>query len=438
MPSTKTKRKRKRKLKKERLIILGVLAALFIGLVGFGTHKAVAYFNNHRLAKEEMEMRAEKYNETTLASLAGRVDSAFVMNRLEPLSTEISDYFFNNQLSDLKDRILAYISDHNLDPAKISWAVQDLTTNAYIESDNARTNFVAASTYKLPLAMLWYEKLANGEANMDDTYLFTEDMKEVEDLEDPQQPIHLKYQVGDRIPLKEILECALQYSDNIAGHMLFEYYGGWSAYRQAITKYSDAVQDQDFLKSNVFNVDYMMDLLYHLYHTQGTYDEAKYWLELAIPNWYFNSNYPYGYLQKIGNNGPVRNSAGFIEGDFPFSLAVYTNLGIEDGDQALADIGQICYEYFQERYYSGFYENYPVYDKYEVMNRTYTEPLTNWVRTTPSPHQEDQSLPFDYDTAVNKAIIENEKLRKKQEEEEQKKKEEEERKKQEEEAKKDQ
>ena len=358
-----------------RLVILVACLVCLLTGIGYGGYQGCEYI--HRKLGHRKAVQLEDGTEipfVKLETLRDEIQDVLCIKNLKHLRTDIQTYMFNNQLNDLKDQIGSYLKEHNVDESKIAWAVQDLSTGAYTESDNANENFTAASTYKLPLAMLWYEKVQEGSASMTDTFSLTERMLEKEDNENPDQPIGRKYRLGDRIPLSELLEGAALYSDNIAGHILFENLGGYSAYKVAALKYSDTLQAKEFTGTdNVLNPHYTMNLMNYLYNHPGTFDDLKYWLYAAFPYSFLNHNAPYGYVQKVGNIEEVRNAVGLMPGEFPYSVSVYSCIDSKEGEAIIGDIGTICYNYFQNKYNSGFYDSSSTEEKQEKSNMNVQE-----------------------------------------------------------------
>ncbi|MCF0258929.1 MAG: serine hydrolase [Erysipelotrichaceae bacterium] len=356
MPVKKTNLKRK--VNYTRLAILGGAAVLVIGCVVFAAVKGTSGFGSAKKNDDIILDTGETVKREDITALRKKIDEVIGLKNLAKLKTDISTFLFNNQLSGLQDEINSYMAANNIDTSKVAYAIQDLSTGAYLKSDNAAVNSLAASTYKLPLCMIWYERIANGQASPDQEFVFTEAMLEKEDEENPTQPIALKYKVGDKIKLSTLLEAAALYSDNIAGHILFENLGGYSAFKHMITKYSSTQQGKDFFSDNNLNPDYTMDLVRTLYETTGTYDDLKFWLANAVKNLYLNGNNAYGYVQKIGNIQEVRNVIGYAPTEFPFSVSIYSQIGDKEGEKMIADIGEICWNYFQNKYDEGFYEAY--------------------------------------------------------------------------------
>ena len=98
----------------------------------------------HREKKEITTQNIEKV--TSLKDLKSQVQDILSIKSLSHLKADIHTFLYNNQLSDLQDQIQQYFTDNNIDQSKVAYAIQDLTTDAYLESDNARENLPAAST----------------------------------------------------------------------------------------------------------------------------------------------------------------------------------------------------------------------------------------------------------------------------------------------------
>lgn len=386
------RRRRKYKYDPMRLSIV-IVAVLAIACSGIGLGYTLLRGKSperESIAKVSSASSASSKKDDHAASLSVFKDEK-QMTKLVALKENVDLVFQDNSLKDLKEQINAYLSEHGYDPAKVSWSVQDFVTGEVIESSNAKQNFTAASTYKLPLAVYYYEEIAAGRINPNDTLVYTEEMREKEDDENLNQPIHRKFKVGDKIQIDELLEAALLYSDNIAGHMLYENIGGYDKFKHIVAKYSDQPQTQEFFSesSNVVNADYMMRLLNHIYTTPGTFNDLKYWLQMTGINTFLNRNVPGTYIQKIGNLDEVRNAVGIYNGNPPFSLSIYSCISKTGGMDLLADLGQLCLTYFQNRYYSGFYDNYDM-TLFQQLNNEMSSPL-DVIALRPGPNG--QTLP---------------------------------------------
>lgn len=239
----------------------------------------------------------------------------------------------------LDERIQAYLTANGISSASVQYSIEDLTTHERFTKD-AQMNVTVASVYKLPLAMLYYEKIAEGEVSEQTLYTYEASHYE------QGGPISLRYSVGDQIELGELLEALIIESDHTAGHILYENLGGWPAFKQAITKYSDTPQSDEFFSyDNVLNADYVGDVLGYLYAHEEEYAQLIDDLKEAMPGEYLESVIQPETAQKYGLYDVYRNVAGIVYGEHPYSIAIFSSLG-ESGSRVIGEINAICYEYF--------------------------------------------------------------------------------------------
>ena len=243
-------------------------------------------------------------------------------------------------LSILDAQIQQYIEETEIDPQMISYAIEDLESNQQIQSKNAKTNFIAGSVYKLPLSLLWYDKINNGEvdggAGLQYSSSCTEKGGELEN----------DYEMGDYIPVSTVLAYTLIYSDNVGGHILFENYGGWYQYKKDAAKYSKHKQNDEFFSlDNYLNADYMRDVMKHIYNHQDQYKDAIEYLRIASPDDYLNHNVQVDMIQKVGWYSSNVNACGLSLNGHPYVLCVFTqynNYGLE----IQGALNEICYNFF--------------------------------------------------------------------------------------------
>ncbi len=239
----------------------------------------------------------------------------------------------------LDDRISDYLAENGFSASSVQYCIEDLTSHRRYEKD-AQMNVTAASIYKLPLAMVYYEKIAAGE--LSEATCFTYEASHYEQG----GSIPLRYQVGDQIPLRELLTALILESDNTAGHILFENLGGWTAYKQVISKYSDTPQEAIFFSlNNVTNAAYTADVLAYLYAHEQSFSQLLSDLKQASPGEYLRYVIDEETAQKYGLLGDYRNAAGIVYGEHPYSVAIFTSLG-ESGSRVIGEINAICYAYF--------------------------------------------------------------------------------------------
>lgn len=299
--------------------------------------------------------------------------------------------------ADLKNLIDNYLTTNGIDTSQVGIYITDLTsTGTY--TLNPDQYFIAASTYKLPLAMYYYEKINSGEISKDQvlSYSMTVDGdSQNADIAstldgsspDPTQPTPpAATPVTDPTPvttpdqpapaadtpaptpeataapepqvvvynatIEEALHSMVLYSDNTAAEALFTNLGGWQAFKQDILPYSDSVTDANsdryYSYDNVFTPTFMNDVLYYLYTHKDAFPTLLSDMLASQPDDYLNKNIGDLMDQKYGDYGGALNAIGLSSTGKPYTIAVYT-YGFENGTQIIGDINELCYKYFNQQ-----------------------------------------------------------------------------------------
>ena len=158
--------------------------------------------------------------------------------------------------------------------------------------------------------------------------------------------ISSNYTIGSQIPLSELLDAAIVYSDNDAGHILFENLGGWKEYKEAMTKYTSSISDNYYSEDNVSTANTMNDVITYLYAHKDEYQELIDNMKKSEPGEYLDRDIQQGMPQKYGMYDYALNSVGFVECETPYSIVVLTSLG-DKGADVMAKINSIAYEHFK-------------------------------------------------------------------------------------------
>lgn len=245
------------------------------------------------------------------------------------------------QLNELEEKIDEYIEEENLDKDKITYYITDLVTEESI-SLHPNEDRTAGSIYKLPLAMLWYELINDGEYKLSDKLTFTS-----EDYEEGGGVIASNYSIGSKIPIEELLEEMIVHSDNTAAHMLFDELGGYSKFKSKADKYSDKEMDNEFYSrsENVVTARYMNDVLNYLYNHSQEYTTLIKDMKKSQKKGYLNATVQTHAAQKYGAYMQASNAVGFVDAKEPYSIVVLTSYS-DLGEGYIGDINAICYKYF--------------------------------------------------------------------------------------------
>lgn len=298
--------------KKNKIIIISLLSALLIVLCVF----AVEMKNTEKKAYQGMSEIGEDQN------------------------TEVENKDNSQYIDmDLAKDIEAYFQENGIDHEKVAYCITDLEHNIKY-SMNEKDEFIAASIYKLPLAMLYYDKVNDGEYTLDSTFTYSGYMHEDAGV------VSSNYGIGSQIPLSDLLDDLIEYSDNDAGHILYENLGGWKEYKEAMTKYTDFISENYYTEDNVSTANTMNDVVTYLYEHKEDYKDLIENMEKAEPGEYLDRDIQLSMPQKYGMYDSALNSVGFVECNIPYSIVVLTDLGNKGAD-VMANINRIAYEHFK-------------------------------------------------------------------------------------------
>ena len=298
--------------KKNKIIIISLLSALLIVLCVF----AVEMKNTEKKAYQGMSEIGEDQN------------------------TEVENKDNSQYIDmDLAKDIETYFQENGIDHEKVAYCITDLEHNIKY-SMNEKDEFIAASIYKLPLAMLYYDKVNDGEYTLDSTFTYSGYMHEDAGV------VSSNYGIGSQIPLSDLLDDLIEYSDNDAGHILYENLGGWKEYKEAMTKYTDSISENYYTEDNVSTANTMNDVVTYLYEHKEDYKDLIENMEKAESGEYLDRDTQLSMPQKYGMYDSALNSVGFVECNTPYSIVVLTDLG-DKGADVMANINRIAYEHFK-------------------------------------------------------------------------------------------
>lgn len=298
--------------KKNKIIIISLLSALLIVLCVF----AVEMKNTEKKAYQGISEIGEDQN-------------------TEVENKDNSQYIDMSLAKDIE----AYFQENGIDHEKVAYCITDLEHNIKY-SMNEKDEFIAASIYKLPLAMLYYDKVNEGEYTLDSTFTYSGYMHEDAGV------ISSDYGIGSQVPLSDLLNDLIIYSDNDAGHILYENLGGWKEYKEAMTKYTDSISENYYTMDNVTTANTMNDVVTYLYDHKEDYEGLIKNMEEAEPGEYLDRDTQLSMPQKYGMYDSALNSVGFVECNTSYSIVILTSLG-DKGADVMANINRIAYEHFK-------------------------------------------------------------------------------------------
>jgi len=176
---------------------------------------------------------------------------------------------------------------------------------------NADKYFTAASTIKVPLAIVYYDKINAGEISKDTTLLYN-----AEDYEEGSGATSSRYKPGNYIPVSYLLEQMIVNSDNTATQILKKGLGEKdTAYRNFITKYANRTLKSDFYIENVITPGYGYDVIKYLWTYQENYTELIEYMKKSSGG---------GYLKKGITTCEIAHKYGSYEGNIHDYGIVYS------------------------------------------------------------------------------------------------------------------
>lgn len=292
-------------------IIFAIVAviALTIGVKSLG---------NGKMPSDSPEAQTEPSAETSIEVQQKTIEKSLV------LDTMIHNYFVENDVS--SDEVAIYY--------------ENLETNEAYEL-NADEYFISASIYKVPLAMLYYEKLNAKEITLDTKLKYTAISYEAGGL------IGETYSIGDYITLETLLYNSIVLSDNTASRILFNNLGGWDTYRTMIKKYDEVNSDSTEFYDNAFTSRYTNSVLKYLYEHEKEYDYLLFDMKLVCQDSYLKANIPKEkeVAQKYGSYDNSENAIGIVYGDTPYLISIFTNPSTGGGEKIVGDLSEIFYKY---------------------------------------------------------------------------------------------
>ena len=255
---------------------------------------------------------------------------------------EIADY--TGQPGDiigrpLEEQIGELADEYAIDPADYSYVIVDLVTgDRYVH--NQRTEFIGASMYKLPLAMLYYDAIARGEFALSQPLLYEDWMSE------PGGPVEELFLPGEEIELEYLLEALIVASDNTAGHMLYWHYGGWEAMRRNGLKFTTRQAAPNYYAvENYLTANYMADVVVYLFQHRADYRQLLQFMAQGFGEDYLNSVMPHSTAQKTAFYDGMLSAAGLVLPEHPYAIVVFTELDWL-GNEFIGRMNQLAYEYF--------------------------------------------------------------------------------------------
>ena len=197
---------------------------------------------------------------------------------------------------------------------------------------NENKYFTAASTVKMPIAMVYYDKVENGELTLEDSLVYTKDC-----YEEGGGSTAYTYSVGQSISIQYLLKQSVINSDNTAVNILIKNLGS-KEYRYDIAKYADEELPDEFYSENIISASYAYNVVNYLYQHQEKYVELIDYLKQSSEGEYLKKYIDqYEVAHKYGSYNGYVHDYGIVFGENPYLIGIFTK-GVPNADEIIANI----------------------------------------------------------------------------------------------------
>lgn len=256
-----------------------------------------------------------------------------------------------SQYASIDELIEATMAEFGVDESQVSLQYTNFKTDESY-TINESTFQTAASTIKLPLAVMYVDAIEEGYVDWDTEVTYT-----YADYEEGDGTITAAVGSGTgqaAYTIEDLIANALMYSDNTATNMLIRYYNelyGSETYKTSIANGVDVAIDDVFYSDNVASAE-LLSAYYDLLATDDTYQALVDYLLDASPDRLFTTYVNSSLMaNKYGNYGTALNDGGiYYENDeAQYSLVALTD-GLTDGTGFLENLNLRVNQYYRANY----------------------------------------------------------------------------------------
>ena len=240
------------------------------------------------------------------------------------------NHFVHGQATDAEEQleglIVSFLNEYNLNEHNFSFSYYNTVTGEEY-GFNEQKMMQAASLYKLPLNMYYYEQEALGSISPDAKFA--------------------------GYALSQCHMLSLQYSDNATSQAMRRALGKYSAFKTAIDIYTGVSAEElggSYLNENYFSSFTIMNTLKYLYEHSEFFAEAIGYLKEAHPERYFKKFVEdYEIAQKYGWLENNVNTAGIVYTPSPYLLCVFTE-NVNSAEKVIGSLNKLLCDYTVNRH----------------------------------------------------------------------------------------
>lgn len=227
----------------------------------------------------------------------------------------------------LEARVAQFMEENYLNEQNFSISYYNTVTGESYAFEDTHM-MVAASTYKLPLNLYYYQQELAGEIAPDAT-------------------------IGGAYVLSDCHYQSLVWSNNEISEAMLYQIGSFQEYKRTMLAFTDMTDDEidpRYYSGNLYCTRIMMDTLKYLYDHAEDYEEMLGYMKEANPQDGYFRKYvtECEVAHKYGSYEGAENDTGIIYAGQPFLLAVYTQ-GVA-GEEICAKAARLMKDYTDEQY----------------------------------------------------------------------------------------
>lgn len=307
----------------QRLIILVIcLICIVIIIQTQNENREVSASQDKSVEQQEAENQEQEENEGSNTDSSEESETEVEEEPVTPTEDE-----------EIKTLIAEIKTANNLTADNFAFFYYNPQTQKYY-FDNQEKYFKGASTVKVPVAMIYYDKIRNGELTEESTLQYTSD-----DYEAGGGTTASTYNVGNYIPISFLLEQSIINSDNTAVNILIDGIG-YRKSRELMAQYSDEEFIDDFYTSNLTKASFGFDIINHIYQNQENYQELIGYMKQSSFGEYLKKYITeYDVAHKYGSYAGNVHDYGIVFADSPYLIGVYTQ-NVPNADELIANISR--------------------------------------------------------------------------------------------------
>lgn len=220
---------------------------------------------------------------------------------------------------DVSTIVQTYYTKQGIDPSSIAYFYYDPQTGEEVIT-NPDQVFLAASTVKVPLSMLYIDLIEEGIYSYDSL-------------------------VGG-MTIRDLITASIRYSNNETTEILFSNYGTFSQYREALKKYADVWYPETFHQGNEITSAYALEMMKYLFSHQERYQFIIDEMLRSTQDSYFRAQDLVDVAHKYGSYLGYEHDIAIFQSEDPFLAGVYSTQ-VVNAPHVIGDLGAIFYEYHQ-------------------------------------------------------------------------------------------